>query len=288
MGEKTHRGIAAQPDWLRALEVAQRVEGRAAFTGCGTSWHAAQTAEAAGGVAVEALEAVLAPPEADVLVVVSHEGGTYQSLEAAKAFRGPTWLVTAKPDSPLGELSDVVVVCTPELDPSYCHTAAYTCAVAAVRALLGDEVSALGDAVAERLAGPRFPLSAHERFVVTGAGRDWPTAQEAVLKLREGVHVAAEAHRTEELLHGHLAALDSSVRAFVLEGEGPAAARSAEAARALELVGCDVTLVPTSHPVVDIVPFQLLTVDLAADRGLDPDLIRWDEEPWNEARRSYK
>jgi glucosamine--fructose-6-phosphate aminotransferase (isomerizing) len=198
------------------------------------------------------------------------------------------WLVTAKPDSPLGELADEVVLCSPEPDPSYCHTAAYTCGVAAVRALLGEDVSSLGDAVAERLEGPRFALSAHERFVVTGAGRDWPTAQEAVLKLREGVHVAAEAHRTEELLHGHLAAIDSSVRAFVLEGEGPAAERSVEAARALELVGCDVTLVPTSHPVVDIVPLQLLTVDLAADRGLDPDFIRWDDEPWNEARKSYR
>jgi glucosamine--fructose-6-phosphate aminotransferase (isomerizing) len=286
MGEKTRRGIAVQPDWLRALRVEQRVAGRAAFTGCGTSWHAAQAAQAL--VAIEALEAALAPPEADVLVVVSHEGGTFQSLQAAKAFGGPVWLVTAKPDSPLGELAEEVVVCSPEPDPSYCHTAAYTCGVAAVRALLGEDTAALADAVAERLDGPRFPLSAHERFVVTGAGRDWTTAQEAVLKLREGVHVAAEAHRTEELLHGHLAAIDSSVRAFVLEGEGPAAERSAEAVRALELVGCDVTLVPTSHPVVDIVPFQLLTVDLADDRGLDPDFIRWDEEPWNEARKSYR
>jgi len=288
MSEKTRQGISVQPDWLRVLDVAQRVEGRAVFTGCGTSWHVAQTAEAEGGSSVEALEAVLAPPEADVLVVVSHEGATFQSLQAAKAFQGPVWLVTAKPDSPLGELCDKVVVCTPEPDPSYCHTAAYTCGAAAVRALLGEDVSSLGDLVARRLEGERFPVSAHERFVVTGAGRDWPTAQEAVLKLREGVHVAAEAHRTEELLHGHLAALDGSVRAFVLEGEGPAAERAAEAVRALELVGCEVTLVPTSHPVVDIVPFQLLTVDLAADRGLDPDMIRWDEGPWDEARKSYK
>ena len=41
-------------------------------------------------------------------------------------------------------------------------------------------------------------------ILVAGAGRDWPTAQEAVLKLREGAFVAAEAHHTEQLLHGHL------------------------------------------------------------------------------------
>ncbi len=283
-GEKTQRGIAVQPDWLRALRVEQRLEGRAVFIGCGTSWHAAQN----GGASAEALDAVLAPPEADVLVVVSHEGETYQSIQAAKAFAGSTWLITGKPDSPLGELCDEVIVATPEVDPSYCHTVAYTCGVAAIRSLLGEDVSGLADAVEARLDGARFPVSGHERFVVAGAGRDWPTAQEAVLKLREGVRVAAEAHRTEELLHGHLAAIDSSVRCFVLEGEGPAAERAAETVRALEILGCDVTLVPTGDPVVDIVPFQLLTVDLAAERGVDPDLIRWDEEPWGAARKAYK
>ena len=119
-GEKTGRGIAVQPEWLRVLRVEQRLEGRAVFTGCGTSWHAAQN----GGASAEALEAVLAPPEADVLVVVSHEGETYQSIQAAKAFAGPTWLITGKPDSPLGELCDEVIVATPEVDPSYCHTVA--------------------------------------------------------------------------------------------------------------------------------------------------------------------
>ena len=38
----------------------------------------------------------------------------------------------------------------------------------------------------------------------------------------------------------------------------------------------------------DIVRFQRLTVDLAEARGVDPDLIRWDEEPWDRARKSYK
>ena len=137
------------------------------------------------------------------------------------------------------------------------------------------------------LAGERLPVSEHQRFVITGAGRDWPTAQEASLKLREGVHVAAEAHQLEELLHGHLAAIDETVRCFVLEGEGRAAARAAQAAAALELLGCDVTLVPTRHPVVDIVPFHLLTLDLADARGVDPDLIRWDDPRWKAARDAY-
>ena len=152
--------------------------------------------------------------------------------------------------------------------------------MAALAALRGEDVSWLPAAVAERLAAERLPLSAHERWLITGAGRDWPTAQEAALKLREGVYLAAEAYQLEELLHGHLAAVDESVRCFVLEGEGRAAARAADAAGALRELGCDVTLVPTRHPVVDIVPFQLLTLDLAAARGVDPDLIRWDDPRW--------
>ena len=82
-----------------------------------------------------------------------------------------------------------------------------------------------------RASGCRSP--AHERWLFAGAGRDWATAQEAALKLREGVYLAAEAYQLEELLHGHLAAVDEGVRSFVLEGEGRAAARAAEAVAAL-------------------------------------------------------
>jgi fructoselysine-6-P-deglycase FrlB-like protein len=145
----------------------------------------------------------------------------------------------------------------------------------------------LPGAVADMLAGKRFPVSGHERWLVAGAGRDWPTAQEAVLKLREGAHVAAEPWETEQLLHGYLAAVDEHVRAFVLEGEGRGAERAHEAAAALEVLGVDVTLVPTRHPVVDIVPFQLLTVDLAEARGIDPDPIRRDDPRWARAREAY-
>ena len=283
-GEETRRAIFEQPDWLRAIPADRRLpEGRVLHTGCGTSFHAAQT----GGWAEQALELVLRPREADALVVVSHEGDTQLSLEAARAFDGPVWLVTGKPDSRLGELADEVVVATPEVEKSWCHTASYTCAVATIAALHGEEVGGLPGLV-ERALEHREPVSSHERWLVAGAGRDWPTAQEAVLKLREGSYVAAEAHETEQLLHGHLAAIDESVRAFVLEGEGRAAERAAGAAAALRELGCETTLVPTVHPVADIVRFQLLTLDLAEARGIDPDKIRRDDPRWERASEAYE
>ena len=281
--------MVLQPEWLR--QVAERVgskrlppDARVLFTGCGTSFHAAL----ACGRAVHALELVLGhAPEADVLVAISHEGGTAVTREAVEGFEGETWLVTGASESPLARLVDHVVVSTPELEKSYCHTVSYTCAIAAGRALLGEDVSGLADAVERELAADPLGASEHERFLIAGAGVDTATMLEAVLKLREGAHVAAEAHHTEQLLHGHLAAIDSTVRCFLLEGEGRAAERARDVERALAELGCEVTLLPTVHPVVDIVRFQRLAVDLAEARGVDPDLIRWDEEPWDRARKSY-
>ncbi|HEX2346646.1 MAG TPA: hypothetical protein VHI12_08675 [Gaiellaceae bacterium] len=288
-GQLTRKAIAAQPEWLR--QVAKRVgelrfpDGASVlFTGCGTSFHAAL----ACGPAAQALEVVLGnAPSADVLVAVSHEGGTKLTLEAVEGFPGETWLITGTSESAIASAAAHVVVTTPEVEKSYCHTASYTSAVAAGRALQGEDVSGLVDAVAAELEAEPLGPSEHARFLVAGAGGDTATVLEAVLKLREGARVAAEAHHTEQLLHGHLAAIDDAVRCFVLEGEGRAADRAQDAMRALGELGCDSTLLSTSHPVVDIVRFQRLTCDLADARGIDPDLIRWDEEPWDRARKAY-
>ena len=284
-GQLTRKAIAVQPEWL--TQVPERVGdlrlpagARVLFTGCGTSFHAAL----ACGPATQALDVVLGvAPEADVLVAISHEGGTKLTLEAVRAFPGETWLVTGATESAIGKEADHIVVATPAIEDSYCHTVSYTCAVAAGRALLGEDVSGLARDVARELDADAFGSSDHERFVVAGAGRDAATALEAVLKLREGAHVAAEAHHSEQVLHGHLAAIDASVRCFVLEGEGRAAERAVDAMRALGELGCDALLVPTSHPVVDIVRFQLLTLDLAESRGVDPDRIRRDDDRWARA-----
>jgi len=287
-GQLTRKAIAVQPEWL--AQVPERVGdrrlpdgARVLFTGCGTSFHAAF----ACGPAAQALEVVMGnAPEADALVAISHEGGTKLTLEAVRAFAGETWLLTGAADSAIGKEVDHVVVVTPEIEESYCHTSSYTCAVAAGRALQGDDVSELAAQVFRELDAEPLGVSEHDRFLIAGAGRDHATALEAILKLREGAHVAGEAHETEQLLHGHLAAIDPSVRCFVLEGAGRAAERAVDAMRALGELGCDALLVPTTHPVVDIVRFQVLACDLAESRGIDPDLIRWDEDPWDRARKA--
>jgi glutamine---fructose-6-phosphate transaminase (isomerizing) len=279
-GEKTRAAMASQPDWLRQVPTGERFpEGRLLFTGCGTSFHAAQT----GGEAVQALDLATQPRrDADLIVALSHEGTTWITLEAVRAWQGPTWLITGAPEGPLASESDHVVVVTPEIEQSWCHTASYTSAVAALAALRAEDILWLPDAVAEALQQDvgEPPLG---RVLVAGAGDAWPTAQEGVLKLREGAHLPAEAHHTEQLLHGHLAAVDETVRAYVLDGP-----RAADAVRALEVLGCQTTLVPTVHPVVDIVFFQLLTVAAAEARGVDPDPIRTDDERWKRARATYR
>ena len=71
MPGETRRALFAQPEWLRSVPTDLRLPDGAVvvYTGCGTSFHAAQT----GGRAVQALEAVLEPPAADRLVRDAHE-----------------------------------------------------------------------------------------------------------------------------------------------------------------------------------------------------------------------
>jgi glucosamine--fructose-6-phosphate aminotransferase (isomerizing) len=277
-GEKTRESMFTQPEFLRQVPTGERFpDGRLVFTGCGTSYHAAQT----GGQAVEALDASISPPDADALVCVSHEGTTRMTREAARAFPGKKIALTAVEESPLASDCDDAFGMPGPPEDSYCHTRGYTCAVAALAALRGEDIASLPAAVEEALrqdVGEPPP----GRVLVTGAGTAWPTAQEGVLKLREGAYLPAEALHTEELLHGHLSAVDETVRAYVLDG-----ARAADAVRALETLGCETTLVPTVHPVVDIVFFQLLMLAAAEVRGANPDLIRREDERWQRARDAY-
>ena len=224
-GELTRAAMMAQPEWLRGAPNDRRFpDARLLFTGCGTSFHAAQT----GGEAVQALELLLRPErEADVLVRVSHEGATALTLEAAQAWAGQTWLLTGKAESPLAEACDEVVVCTPAIEQSRRHTASYTAAVATIAALHGEDVSWLPEAVEQALAAPALPVVRSRALARRGSlprladrAGSGAEASRGRLRRRRGARDRAAAAR---LLRGRR----RGVRAFVLEEEG----RSAERAR---------------------------------------------------------
>ena len=197
--------------------------------GCGTSEHAAYgmaalLAAAAGSDRSHLVQARPAfsaaqDPRPGVCVVVSHEGGTHAStlaLSGARSAGARTVGITQQPESGFAKAADVALV-TPVHDESWCHTVAYTSALAvggALAAGLGPfpaDPAATGQllhraassadaaSIAQRLADRRV-------IICTGAEPDLPTARELALKIAEGANVPTLALELETVLHGQLAA----------------------------------------------------------------------------------
>ena len=66
-----------------------------------------------------------------------------------------------------------------------------------------------------------------------------------------------------------------------------------DAVKALREIGAAAELLPQAdgaaeRPILGILPFHLLVLDLAERRGVNPYRIRWDQDPWKRARDSYE
>jgi glutamine---fructose-6-phosphate transaminase (isomerizing) len=323
----TEEMVAAQPAAVRGLldsppegvaEVAAAIRdgGPVTVVGCGTSEHGAmaiaELLDAALGaewppraVARQSLDAAERPQAGGVCIGVSHDGGTRATtlaLEAAAAGGATTALVTNRPGGSASGPAQHVIV-TPVHDDSWCHTVAYTSAIA-VGAVLARELGLVGadGARAEEVLGAgvaRRPaaaaLTGAERVVCTGIGLDLITARELALKIAEGARIPTAALQLETLLHGHLAGEDARTAAVLVDTD-PAAdrieRRAAMTAAALGDIGMPVlTLVPADEGLRGLLErllagaaaLQTLTLALAEARGVNPDLIRREEEPYRRA-----
>jgi glucosamine--fructose-6-phosphate aminotransferase (isomerizing) len=309
------RGLLDSPP-AGVAEVAAAIgDGIVTVVGCGTSEHGAMAIaalldEALGGgwppraVSRQSLDAVERPQQGGVCIGISHDGGTRATalaLEAAAAGGAVTALVTNRSGgSASGSAKHVLV--TPVHDDSWCHTVAYTSSIAVGAALareLGLEVLDGTEAEALVRAGiNRAPaaaaLSGADRVLCTGIGLDLITARELALKLAEGARVPTAALHLESVLHGHLAGEDARTAAVLIESDPTAARierRAALAAAALGAIGMPVlTLLPpeglpssVARLLAGAAALQSLTVALAAQRGVNPDLIRREEEPYRRA-----
>jgi fructoselysine-6-P-deglycase FrlB-like protein len=159
-------------------------------------------------------------------------------------------------------------------------------------------------------------LSGVDRIISAGSGADRSPARELALKLSEGPRIPAQMLDLETTLHGHLAAADRQT-GLVLVASGDErrplarAAILAQAARAIGLrVGA--ILSPEAGAAIDpaftdagrvvlpgslrphgligrlggaAIALQQLTLALVHLRGINPDLIRTEEDGYREASR---
>lgn len=307
--------LGSPPDGLVDLAAAIRSGDPVTVVGCGTSEHGALAiawlvGEALGGdwppkvVARQSLDAAERPQRGGVCIGISHDGGTRATtlaLEAAAARGATTALVTNRPGGASAGPAQRVIV-TPRHDDSWCHTVAYTSSIL-VGALLARELGGEGiDAdravslleVALERPPAAAAITGAERILCTGFGLDLITARELALKLAEGARVPSSALQLESLLHGHLAGEDPRTAVVLIESD-PAVdrveRRAAMAAEALDAIGIPVlTLLPpegvpgsAARLLAGAAELHRLTLSLAAARGVNPDLIRREEEPYRRA-----
>ena len=284
-----------------ALEAAESIRegGPVVIVGCGTSEHAAMAGAALipGAIARDAFEASLDPQDGGVCIAVTHEAGTAATLTAMKAavYNGArTILITAKPD----EAPADIVIATPLVDTSWCHTVGYVSPLLAFTAIAGAaDAETCSRVIAEtlehraRFADAARALASVERLIVTGSGLDEITARELALKIEEGLHLPVTPLGIEKVLHGHLPAADSTTGIVVIRVDPSAAAkrdaRAEDVKRAVAELGMPtVTLdaLPEGHPLLaGAIALQLLTLELAHQAGTNPDLIRREQPAYKAA-----
>ena len=293
--------IAAQPTLVKALldtppvgvsaaadTIAEALAHDRPITvcGCGTSEHAADGIAAMIAAAVgphRSLQVRARPafsaaqhPTPGVCLAVSHDGGTHATalaLRAARSAGARTIAITHQPAAAVARAAELTLL-TPVHDDSWCHTIAYTSALAtgatiaarlgalpaepaAVSDLLTASASLDATAISQRLADRRVILCA-------AAEPDLATARELALKIAEASHLPTIGLELETVLHGQLAAhdvTDALILVAITQAADRARAthRAADVARAAITIGLRVTaLLSETH-------------DQALDSQLTPD-----------------
>lgn len=272
--------------------------------GCGTSEHAAHAVAAMLASAVGSDRSRLIrgrpafsaaqEPSRGVCIAISHDGGTRATalaLSAARAARARTIAISQNPQGVVSQTAEIALI-TPVHDDSWCHTVAYTSAMAvgaAVAARLGpfaaDPAAAGGvlarasarreaASIAERLADRRMILCA-------AADPDLVTARELALKIAEASYVPTLALELETVLHGQLAAHEPTdalvlVAMTASGGQTRALRRATDVAQAAAAIGLRVAALLSDTPArtlgTDVIPDGRLVTPLPAAELLDPRL----------------
>ena len=275
----TARELLSQPEiWTRViaesaehLAVLPRAGEPVLFVGCGTSYYIgesyARLRNAAGLGRTRAAIASEIPfvDDAETIVVLSRSGTTGDVIRVAGELRASHRVVgiIGDPDTPLPGLCHEYVLLDYADETSVVQTRFATSALTALRASLGEDLSALvPDARSALVADLPDPLTDHVVFL----GHGWTVgiANEAALKCREAAGIWAEAYPVMEYQHGPIAAAGPGSLVWSFD---PLPDFVTDAVRA---TGATLN-VPGLDPQAQLATVHRLAVALAARAGRDPD-----------------
>jgi glucosamine 6-phosphate synthetase-like amidotransferase/phosphosugar isomerase protein len=283
-------GRSAAAQWSRHLP------GRRIYlTGCGTSFHAAMTAEywlrvlrlAHFAQAVEAFELATGGYRFgdDSLVVAFSQSGakgaTVAAIQLAREQGATILAVSGHTDRALAHAADEVLGTGYSRETSWAHTISYTASLAAFLSLalsldasdaeLVEQLDRIPEAVDSQLRDEsrQKQLAAQYSdlprvFVIGGAG-NYGTALEAALKLRETSYVHADAEGPEYFLHGPVSSLDEKSLLIAIAPPGEVRQRVLSVLRAARTIGArtlalgeigDDELEDTADDFIDLPPLR--------------------------------
>jgi glucosamine--fructose-6-phosphate aminotransferase (isomerizing) len=133
-------------------------------------------------------------------------------------------------------------------------------------------------------------LKSNEHIYIIGKGLQYPTALEAALKIKETAYIHAEAYAGGELKHGTIALIEKGTPCIIFSSNATEKEIISNAmelkARGAYLIGVgpknnavfdyflEVKEFDELNSIVQIVPIQILSYELALLRGCDPDKPR--------------
>ncbi len=342
--DRVARVLEHQRDTIDRAAAAAASRQRILFLGIGSSYHAALLGEhflrhlSAGRARAQVdtsfqfVHYPIGVGPGDAVVVASHRGYksySVQAMERARAAGALTLAFTGDGGSQKIRGADFVIP-TCEQENSFAHTKSYTTALAALarfsigvaerqghsdgapiaRAALDDVPRLMREALRTEHAAREAAtyIGKRHQFVFLGAGPNWVTAMEAVIKVLETSYIPCSACETEQFLHGPFSQIDARAAAIALVAGAPADARMTSVLEALGALGVARVVVATAgagataqaeprievpavaewlSPLVLVVPLQLICYYVALDRGADPDRGRQNEPDHARAQKMF-
>lgn len=244
---------------------------------------------------------------ADVYVAMSESGRSAETVSALQNVQGRRVGITNFADSAIADVVEDLLLMESGPD-SPVYTTGYTATLQAI-GMLGEHWAGTSSDWARLplLAGEVLSAAAPvvssvvERFdeariidvVATGASS--ATAGEGALVLREAARAHTAAHETYNYLHGPMEPMDATSACIVIGND-----REVRLAQDMSALGCPTLLVTTrtdiasadeltvialpeapstlARAVLEILPLQLLSWDLASRRGLRVDGFRYHQD----------